>query len=346
LNALLEVKDKNISILERNMDDLQEEKTLAEKDFNKLLHQLGSDIETMCIKHEEEKKALSEVQESKMETLMFENHKKVESLKQKHCKELEELHDNHAKELKEVNSSNENLIEQLKQNHAESKSRLKGEFDAEKCTLVNKIETLETKLGTWIKSQSSGPDQKSCLIQELENDVRSLRSVLELRNEEIKNLKRDNDEMVNSVASLNKSQTKIKNLSCQVEDLKELLEVKRRNERRLDSEMLKLEESIRNQSREKNQLYRDKEQLQWKVKHKLSSSFVRDHHSHSFSGSTEHSEGNFKTFTVVHSSMNVTAPVEDHPLVTDTSYLNSPMAPSLRPPSYSSTPSTSSATPK
>ena len=196
-------------------------------------------------------------------------------------------------------------------------SSLKGKFDTEKCTLVKKIEELETKLGTWIQSQSSGLDSKSCLIQELENEVRSLRSVLELRNEEIKNLKRDNDEMSNSVASLNKSQTKIKNLSCQVEDLKELLEVKRRNERRLDCEMLKLEESIRSQSREKNQLYRDKEQLQWKVKHKLSSSFVSsDQHSQSFSGSTEHSEGNFKTFTVVHSSMNVTAPVEDHPLVT------------------------------
>ena len=316
LTTLLEEKDKYISILQKNIETLEDQKTVAEKDFNNLLHQLGTDIETMCVKHEREKIALSEVQNSKIETLMIENHKKVEALKQKHFKDVEKLNDDHAKQLIDVNNANEKNIEQLKQNHAESLKSLQGEFDLEKNTLLNRNEILDSKLGTLIQSQSSGIDVKSSLIQELENDVRSLRSVLELRNEEIKTLKRENDEMSTSVASLNKSQTKIKNLSYQVEDLKELLEVKRRNERRLDSEMLKLEESIRSQSREKNQLYRDKEQLQWKMKHKLTSSFVNENHSQSFSGSTEHSEGNFKTFTMVHSSMNSTAPVQDNPLLT------------------------------
>ena len=75
------------------------------------------------------------------------------------------------------------------------------------------------------------------------------------------------------------------------------------NERRLDGELQKLEESMRHQSREKNQLFREKEQLQWRIKNKTSKS---SSHSQSFSGVLDSSgcKGNFKTFNVLHSSVN------------------------------------------
>ena len=48
---------------------------------------------------------------------------------------------------------------------------------------------------------------------------------------------------------------------------------------------------MRLQSRENSQLFRDKEQLQWKMKQRISRSLVSDQHSQSFSGVTESSKG-------------------------------------------------------
>merc|ERR1712107_732606 len=155
----------------------------------------------------------------------------------------------------------------------------------------------------------------------------------------IKGLRIEKEEMSQSLVSQNESQAKISNLTCQVEDLRELLELKKSNERRLDGELQKLEESIRHQSREKNQLFREKEQLQWRIKNKSSS------HSRSFSGVLDSSgcKGNFKTFNVLHSSVN---PVLDdtHELLaslfSESFSLGTPSTGSRRPPSCSSTPST------
>ena len=60
----------------------------------------------------------------------------------------------------------------------------------------------------------------------MKKEVESLRSVVDIKNEEIKSLKREREELSKSLVSLNESQTKVSNLTCQVEDLKELLEVK------------------------------------------------------------------------------------------------------------------------
>ena len=68
-------------------------------------------------------------------------------------------------------------------------------------------------------------------FQELQNEVESLRSVVELKNQELRSLRTEKEELSLSVVSANESQTKIHNLTCQVEDLRELLEVKVRKQK-------------------------------------------------------------------------------------------------------------------
>merc|ERR1712240_780788 len=139
----------------------------------------------------------------------------------------------------------------------------------------------------------------------MKQELESLKAVLEIRNNELRSLRREKEEMADSVASLNDSQVKISNLTCQVEDLRELLELKRTNERRLDSELLKLEENIRCQTREKNQLFREKEQLQWKIKEKMSMNCDSNLHSQSFSGVVDHRYHSFILSLVIKVSLNL-----------------------------------------
>ena len=70
-----------------------------------------------------------------------------------------------------------------------------------------------------------------CFFQELQNEVESLRSVVELKNQELRSLRTEKEELSLSVVSANESQTKIHNLTCQVEDLRELLEAKVRKQK-------------------------------------------------------------------------------------------------------------------
>ena len=69
----------------------------------------------------------------------------------------------------------------------------------------------------------------------MQNEVESLRSVVELKNQELRSLRTEKEEMSLSVISANESQTKIHNLTCQVEDLRELLEVKVRKHIKYDA---------------------------------------------------------------------------------------------------------------
>ena len=84
---------------------------------------------------------------------------------------------------------------------------------------------------------------------------------------------------------------KVRNLSSQVEDMKELLAVKRTNERKLDAELQQLQESMHKTSREKRRLSIEKEQLEWRIKQgmPLQRCLVEETQSQSFSGETQHS---------------------------------------------------------
>ena len=65
----------------------------------------------------------------------------------------------------------------------------------------------------------------------------------------------------------------------------------RNNERRLDVELLRLEDSVRSQARERGRLAQEKEQLQWKMKQRMKRCLAPEAglHSQSFSDQTEHS---------------------------------------------------------
>jgi len=331
LKSLLGNKVKRIDDMEVEIKCLQEQKVQSEKDFNLLLGELGKDIEMMCSKHAEEKTALSDVHQSQFDSLMHDNSKKIEFLNQKHLDEVKQLELKHVGSMEEEKSKYADELSIMKSNY-ETKIKISEAKHNDKVqTLKLKNTTLQTKLSDLVDNMHDS--SSSQYVKEMKQELESLKAVLEIRNNELRSLRMEKEEMADSVASLNDSQVKISNLTCQVEDLRELLELKRTNERRLDSELLKLEENIRSQTREKNQLFREKEQLQWKIKEKMSMNCDSNLHSQSFSGVVDHR--NFKTYTFQHSSLNCTAPAADgHLSLTDASTIQSPW----KQPTFSSTP--------
>ena len=121
----------------------------------------------------------------------------------------------HAEELNRVIKNYEERIEKLQTAEEHDKSKLQ-----------NKIEQLENKLGAFVGNLMTGSDVKEDFIKELRQEIESLRAVVEMKNEELKSARQEKESLNQSVTSLNESQRKVESLTHQVEDLKELLDVK------------------------------------------------------------------------------------------------------------------------
>ena len=136
------------------------------------------------------------------------------------------MDESHKAEITKLNEDHATHVVELENAKVQEQALIKSESQEEISRLQTKIKQLEVKMSTLLDNQVSGLDPQTNLIKELKKEVESLRCVVDLKNEEIKSLRSEKEEMSQSLVSQNESQSKISNLTCQVEDLRELLELK------------------------------------------------------------------------------------------------------------------------
>ena len=141
-------------------------------------------------------------------------------------KEIQSLDESHKAEITKLNEDHATHVVELENAKVQEQALIKSESQEEISRLQTKIKQLEVKMSTLLDNLVSGSDPQTNLIKELKKEVESLRCVIDLKNEEIKGLRIEKEEMSQSLVSQNESQSKISNLTCQVEDLRELLELK------------------------------------------------------------------------------------------------------------------------
>ena len=204
-----------------------------EESFTKLLSQLSSDIETMCAKHQDEKEALRQAQESSMESLRLESRDKLTKLETDHQDEISQLKQVHAASVSSLEEGNKEAVKVTK-NLQTKIEKLQKDREEDKEKYEHKIVQLEAKLSAVVDNlMNSSCSKEDLLIKELRQEVESLRAVLEMKNEELRTGRHERESLNQSITSLNESQKKVETLSCQVEDLKGMLEVKVRSRSRL-----------------------------------------------------------------------------------------------------------------
>merc|ERR1719470_211008 len=318
--------------LQVEVENSKQKHKLAEEDFNKLLTQLGKDIETMCRKHDEEKDTMKEANRCQIEAQRLEFQEEMRKRKLKNENDAALLRERHQVELIRKEKSNEQNLGKEKNVFQIKESEIRKSFEMEKDDLKQTIQQLESKVSALVINLMNGPDHRDGAMAEMQREIDSLRAVVEMRNDDIKSVNEANLRLRQKMSSFKEMKDKVRNLSSQVEDMKELLAVKRTNERKLDAELQQLRESMHKTSREKRRLSIEKEQLEWRMKRgiPLQRLTVEETQSQSFSGETQHSRRNFKTFHFRSPSLNNTEPLPlppyPHPL-------------DLSPPPSSSTPS-------
>jgi len=296
--------------------------------------QLGRDIETMCRKHEEDKDSMKEANRCQIEAQRLDLQEEMRKRKKKNEKEVAVLEEKHRVDIWKFESSMKLSLENEKAKLDSREKELRKNHDLEKDNLEQKVHQLETKVSALIVSLMKGPDHRDGAITEMQKEIDSLAAVVDMKSDEIKSVKEENRKLCQKMMMYKEMKTKVGNLSSQVEDMKELLTIKRCNERKLDAELQELQESMHKTSREKRRLSTEKEQLEWRMKQGMpyQRCLVEDTQSQSFSGETQHSRRNFKTFHFRSPSLNNTEPI---PLPPFTNPLD------LSPPANRSTPSSS-----
>merc|ERR1719471_588797 len=161
------LKDQ-LSNKRRQLDQMRErtENLQAEKDKSeRLLNQLGADIETMCAKHAEEKAALSAAQQSHVDALMLTQSEKLEKLTKKHMKEIQSLDESHKAEITKLNEDHATHVVELENAKVQEQALIKSQSQEEISRLQTKIKQLE--VSTLLDNQVSGLDPQTNLIKEL-----------------------------------------------------------------------------------------------------------------------------------------------------------------------------------
>merc|ERR1712179_689852 len=264
---------------------------------------------TMCRKHEEDRSSLTEANRCKLEAQRLDFHEEKRKMKEAHEREIAQLREIHEVELNTVNSQMVQSMAREKKLFNKKEKDLNAVFDDEKKKSEEKIQQLEAKVSALVINLMDGPDHRVGVIGEMQKEVNSLEAVLEIRNAEIKSLSEENEKLNLKNANFKALKVKAGNLESQVEDMKELLEMKRSKERKLDAELHELQESMHKTSREKRRLSIEKEQLEWRMRQGVPfqrSRLMEEAQSQSFSGETQHSS---RTYHFRSPSLNNTEPL-------------------------------------
>jgi regulator of replication initiation timing len=144
---------------------------------------------------------------------------------------------------------------------AESKRALEAQI----CSL--KAELREHLEGSHAKGKRSRQlTEAQVNLTKVQAEVDSLKSVLDMRTDEIRNLRQENARLEDRVEESEKAAAELKKVSALVEDLKAQIASKNNLERKLSAENRKLSSVAEREATEKKRLSLENEELQWRIR--------------------------------------------------------------------------------
>lgn len=180
---------------------------------------------------------------------------KVNELLKEHANQKTDLINEHAKIKEELESTIESLTEQLEARTKELEL-MRREHDS----LSNRYQKLEETLTKDSDAKVKYAHEK---IVQLQKDVESLNSVLELRNEKFHELERDSLKLTEVQGELKAHKDTIKSLKQQLESMTAALDKKREQYENLILEHEKVRQELKKEHLERRRLTMKSEQLEY-----------------------------------------------------------------------------------
>ncbi|XP_037837720.1 microtubule-associated tumor suppressor candidate 2 isoform X2 [Kryptolebias marmoratus] len=289
------VKEKELSLeLARIRDEvafsvahweqLQQEKEDLERRFEAELQglraqqqrELGALEERLKARHMDEAERLQVQQRAELEELSFRQQEQLEEMTENHEASLMEMETAHNDTLVTLQEEHARTVKNLKMAHEQQKKSLEEEFEKIRLSLQDQVDTLtfqnrslRDRAKRFEEALRKSTDEQIvdalAPYKHIEEDLKSLKEVLEMKNQQIHQQELKISELEKIAEKNVYLEEKLQVLQQQNEDLKERIDKNLAVSRQLTEENANLQVHVEKESKEKKRLSRTNEELLWRL---------------------------------------------------------------------------------
>ncbi|MCJ8742560.1 hypothetical protein PDJAM_G00083470 [Pangasius djambal] len=262
---------------------LQKEKSALEQSFELQLKELQEQQEAELATLEEELRTrhasdtdhLRAEHQSHVEELRTQQQEQIEELTAQHESALEDLRSMHNMTMASLQEEHARTMRDLRKAHEKQKATLENDFEKHKLSLQDQVDmltfqnrALQDKAKRFEEALRKSADEQIldalAPYQHIEQDLKSLKEVLEMKNQQIHDQERKICHLEKVQAQKNiYLEEKVQVLQQQNEDLKARIDRNVALSRQLSEENANLQEHVERESNEKKRLSRNNEELLW-----------------------------------------------------------------------------------
>ncbi|XP_040907986.1 microtubule-associated tumor suppressor candidate 2 [Toxotes jaculatrix] len=264
---------------------LQREKSALEVAFERELQelQLQQEAELAAVEeglrkcHSAETEHLRVEHRSEMEELRTQQQEQVEEMTVSHQAAIQELRDMHNITMATLHEEHARTMRDLRKAHEQQKMLLEEDFEKLRLSLQDQVDTLtfqnqslRDKAKRFEEALRKSTDEQIvdalAPYQHIEQDLKSLKEVVEMKNQQIHQQEKKISDLEKVQAQKNVLlEEKVQVLQQQNEDLRTRIDMNLALSRQLSEENANLQESVEKESTEKKRLSRNNEELLWRL---------------------------------------------------------------------------------
>ncbi|KAK7096765.1 hypothetical protein V1264_003830 [Littorina saxatilis] len=286
------------SQLEQQVQELTAARDAAQQEVSKLKEEMTQAEEAHSAAQQTLKEEHAAAIAAQHEGLTSNYQKSVEQIQKHHEKHTEYTHHSHKRQLQEVTAEHQMATNQLKLAHLEDIQALRNKHDLQMEELhaqhrnklediTHRFESIKLSLSEKVQSLCVECDElrirAKCSEDALQRDadvkvqyalapylnlpkeIESLKTVIDMRTEEIQKLRRQNMDLVKQLEELPIAQERVASLQQKVENLQAIINIKTDHEKQLHEKCQVLMRKYDRESRANKRLSMDYEQVMWRM---------------------------------------------------------------------------------
>ncbi|XP_070825974.1 microtubule-associated tumor suppressor candidate 2 isoform X2 [Chaetodon trifascialis] len=265
-------------------EQLQQEKQELERRFEAELQglraqqqrELGALEERLKAQHTAEAKILQTQQRRELERLRFKQQEQIEEMSENHEASLMEMETTHNDTLATLQEEHARTVKNLKMAHEQQTKSLEEEFEKIRLSLQDQVDTLtfqnrslRDRAKRFEEALRRSTDEQIvdalAPYKHIEEDLKSLKEVLEMKNQQIHQQDLKISELEKIAEKNVYLEERLQVLQQQNEDLMERIDKNVAVSRQLSEENANLQVHVEKESNEKKRLSRTNEELLWRL---------------------------------------------------------------------------------
>ncbi|XP_056230697.1 microtubule-associated tumor suppressor candidate 2 isoform X1 [Seriola aureovittata] len=281
---LAKIRDE-VAFSVAHWEQLQQEKEELERRFEAELQglraqqqrELGALEERLKTQHTAETESLQAQQQAELEELRVNQQEQIEEMSENHETSLMEMETAHDDTLATLQEEHARTVKNLKMAHEQQRKSLEEEFQKIRLSLQDQVDTLtfqnrslRDRAKRFEEALRRSTDEQIvdalAPYKHIEEDLKSLKEVLEMKNQQIHQQELKISELEKIQAEKNVYlEERLQVLQQQNEDLRERIDKNLAVSRQLSEENANLQVHVEKESNEKKRLSRTNEELLWRL---------------------------------------------------------------------------------